>query len=156
MRDDNAFYFSILPTGDPDIPAPSPQIQQDALDDVQQQFVTLMEQAAVDPDPWKAIRIMVNAEKILGIYTNCRFNMLAKAEAEFQSDLHKIWRMARRQFIRRALLSPAHEFPLYLDDQRNPELCLDGPDALEDFHAVERHLDERQPLFDDLHKHQRN
>lgn len=153
MRDEKfPFHYSVLPIDElPSDPKPlSPETQQDALDDIQAQFVEYMTLVVRDPDPWVAIRIMVNCERILDSYTSEGFVMLAPVQAKLQADLHKVWRMARRQFLKRALLSPAHEFPLYLADCRDPELGLDGPDAIADFDAVVRHLEEGGPLYGDL------
>jgi hypothetical protein len=156
MRDeDNPFHYSVLPIdpfpGDP-TPSPSAETQQCALDDIQHQFVAYMTVAVQDPDPWKAIRIIVNCEKILDTYTSEGFDLLAEFQIELQADLHKVWRMARRSFIKRALLSPAHEFPLYVADFRDPKLGLDGPDANADFDAVVQHIEEGGPLYEDLRK----
>jgi hypothetical protein len=155
MHDDNPFHFSILPIDpfyDTKPTPPSAETQQDALNDIQQQFVTYMSRAVAERDAFKAVRLIANCERICDAYTSEKYPLLAKFQAELQSDMYKVWRMARRQFIKRALLSPAHEFPLYLADLRDPKLHLDDADSLADFHAVERHLDARQPLFADLHK----
>jgi hypothetical protein len=153
MRDDedNPFHY---PAGfyecvnDP-LP-PSRETQECALFDIQVQFVECMERALAEPDPWVAIRIMVNCERILDTYARERFVMLAPVQRELQADLHKVWRMERRRFIKRALLSPANEFPLYVAAARDPKLGLDGPDADADFDAVVRHLEEGGPLNGDL------
>jgi hypothetical protein len=155
MNDDKfPFHYSVLPFDEfPSDPiAPSAETQQDALDAVQQQFVRYMERAVEEPDPWIAIRIMVNCERILDSYTSEGFAMLVPVQAELQADLHMVWRMERRRFIKRALLSPANEFPLYVAAARDPKLGLDGPDADADFDAVVRHLEEGGPLYGDLRK----
>lgn len=158
MRDDEdtLFHYSpLLFECAPDPWPPSREMQQCVLEDIQQQFCTYMERALRDPDPWKAIRIMANAEKIFDAYIRERFTMLVPFRRELQADLHKAWRMARRQFIKRALLSPPNEFPLYVANARDPELGLDGPDAIEDLEAVVRHLETREPLNGDLRKRPR-
>ena len=152
MHDENnGKQCSILPFI-PDQPtAPSSDTQQEALDAILREFVSAMTEAEADPNPWRAIKVMVNCEKILDAYTSEGFDSLAEFQQELRADLRKVWRMARRQHIKRALLSPPHEFELYLDDMRH----LDGADAIADFHMVESHLDEGQSLFDDLRKQQR-
>jgi Leu/Phe-tRNA-protein transferase len=155
MRDDDdspfhypaGFYESVT-----DPWPPSRETQECALFDIQVQFVECMERAVQDPDPWVAIKIMVNAERILDAYARGRFVMLAPVRDELRADLHKVWRMERRRFIRRALLSPADEFPRYLAAARDPKLGLDGPDADADFDAVVRHLEQGGPLYGDLRK----
>ena len=67
-----------------------------------------------------------------------------------QATLFTFWRMARRQFLKRALKAPDHEYQFYLDTLR--EGWLDGLDALADFRATERHVDEGASLFGDLRK----
>ena len=152
MHDKNGKPCSILPLI-PDQPtSPSAETQQEALDTVLHEFVAAMERAERDPDPWASIRIMANAEKILGIYCEEGFTELQEFRDELKSDLRKVWRMARRQHIKRALLSPPDEFQHYLADMHG----LDGPNALDDFHAVEAHLDLDQPLNEGLLKRQRN
>lgn len=158
MRDEkDPFHYSVLPIDEfPSDPRPpSAEIQQEALDDIKAQFVRYMTIAVQDPDPWVAIRIMVNCERILDSYTTEGFVMLAPVQAELQADLHKVWRMERRRFIKRALLSPADEFPRYLTTARDPKLGLDGPDADADFDAVVRHIEAGGPLFADLRKRDR-
>jgi hypothetical protein len=119
---------------------------------VTQQFVEYMTRAVAERDPLKALRLLINAERICNSYTATGFVRLAELQGELQSNLHTIFCMARRQFIKRALLSPAHEFRLYLDDMRDPSLHLDGRDALADYERVIAHLDSGEPLNADLHK----
>jgi hypothetical protein len=153
MNDDNPFHY---PPGfyecanDPW--PPSRETQECVLHDIKAQFVEYMTLAAQDPDPWVAIRIMANCERVLDAYTKERFTMLRPTQRELQADLHKVWRMARRKFIKRAMLSPPDEFPVYLANARDPELGLDGLDAIADCDAVERHLNEGVPLNEDLLK----
>jgi hypothetical protein len=71
----------------------------------------------------------------------------------FPGDRHRAARIIRRTIIRNALRASEAVFKRYY----RPQLArLDGPDAVEDFRAVERHLDERKPLFDDLRKRRVN
>ena len=157
MRDeDNSFRYTVpLYECATDPWPPSRETQECALFDIKAQFVECMERVLADPDPWVAIKIMVNAERILDAYVRERFHMLAPVQAELKADLHKVWRMARRKFLRAALLSPAHEFPQFLATARDPKLGLDGVDADADFDAVVRHLEAGGPLFDDLRKRDR-
>ena len=150
MRDEEGDHFHY--SGDTNPTQPSAETQQEARDDIMQQFVTYMERALQEPDPWKAIRIMANGEQICDIYTSGGFDMLQGFQSELRRDLWKVWRMTRRRFIKAALLSPPHEFPLYFADMRNPELHLDGRDALADFKAVCKHLDRGKPLFAGLRR----
>ena len=114
MRDEKfPFHYSVLPIDEfPSDPRPpSRETQQDALDDIEAQFVKYMKLARADPDPWAAIQIIINAERILDEYASAGFDRLAPFQAAVQRDLWNAWRCVRRQFIKRALLSPAHEFP---------------------------------------------
>src|SRR6516164_6517225 len=97
MHDDEKypFHYAVLPL-DPlpdDYPtAPSAETQQYAIDDIEAQFVALMAQARQDPDPWKAIKIIINLEKMLDSYTSEGFDMIVPFQAAVQSDLRNVWR----------------------------------------------------------------
>ena len=129
---------------------------QDALDDILHEFVAAMTLAEDCADPMEAIRVMARAEKILGIFVEAGFGNCAEYRQELRNDLDTIRRMARRQFIKRALLAPNHEVEAYLADMHNPKLHFDGADASEEFEAACQHLDCGRPLNDGLLKRQRN
>jgi hypothetical protein len=155
MRDDDTIHCSTLLLN----PWPERQgwpipedIQNDTLQEIASQVIRYAEAALQQKDMKRAISVMVNGECLLAGYTAKRFYSLEPFQAHIHDTLNTIWRMARRQFIKRALLSPPHEFQLYLDDMRDPKLGLDGADAIADFEAVCRSLDSGEPLNADLRK----
>jgi hypothetical protein len=130
---------------------PSPWDQHEARAEVLHQLTSYLFFALKNKDdPWQPIKIMVRAERLVSIYVDAGFDLMEDLQAELQHTLHAAFRLARRQFIKRALLSPDHEFPLYVADMRDPALRLDGPDAIDDLAAVQAHLDHGRSLLDDL------
>jgi hypothetical protein len=95
-----------------------------------------------------ALKRFARAEKVIAQYTDVNFTMLEPMQQALQATLHTFWRIARRQFIKRALKAPDHEYSLYLDTFR--EGWLDGKDADEDFRAAERHVDEGARLMEGI------
>jgi hypothetical protein len=127
-------------------------VQRDALNEIATQIFEYVEEALKQRDPWEAASIMAKGERCLAGYTAEKFDQLLPLQQALQATLHTFWRMARRQFLKRALKAPDHEFPLYLATARDPKLGLDGPDADADFDAVVRHLEGGGPLYGDLRK----
>jgi hypothetical protein len=93
---------------------------------------------------------MARAEKLIDIYVQEQFDELIPIQERLRRTLHTAWRMARRAYIRAALKCSDEEYPRYLADMRDPKLGLDGPDALDDFRAAERHVDLGVPLMQGL------
>jgi hypothetical protein len=157
MRDYNGeprFHFSVLPIdplpSDRGKPTP-PHIELEAFLDVSGQILGYLSAALKNKDdPWKAFAVIAAGEKIVACYVNYQFLMMRPFHRQLQATLHKAWRCARRQFIKRALKAPDWEYPKYLATFK--EGWLDGEDAQEDFRAVERHLDEGLSLFGDLRR----
>jgi hypothetical protein len=125
-------------------------IQRGALDEIATQIFEYVEEALKQRDPWAAASIMAKGEKVIATYTAEKFDQLLPLQQALQATLHTFWRMARRRFIRAALRAPAYEYELYQQDFKSG--MFDGEDALEDWHAVEAHLDEGRALFNDLHR----
>jgi hypothetical protein len=126
-------------------------MQRVALDEIATQIFHIVEEALKQKDdPWAAARVFARGERYVALYTAEKFTMLEPLHQALQATLHTFWRMARRQFIKRALKAPDHEYPLYLDTFR--EGWLDGVDAQADFRAAERHVDEGASLFGDLRR----
>ena len=148
------FGFSILPIN----PYPwlrhqptDPRIQREAFLDVSEQILGYLSAAVKNKDnPWKAFEVIAKGEQIVAAYVQNGYPSMEPFQLQLQETLHKAWRCARRRFIRAALRAPDHEYQKYLATCK--EGWLDGPDAQEDFRAVERHLDEGLSLFGDLHK----
>jgi hypothetical protein len=125
------------------------QTQRQVLDEIASQLFEVLEEALKRrDDPWRAISIIARGERLLAQFTAVNFTMLEPFRRQVQATLHKQWRVARRRFIRAALKAPDHEYQSYLNTFR--EGWLDGPDALEDFQAAERHVDEGRRLFEGL------
>src|SRR5262249_1987544 len=101
-------------------------------------------------DHWKVFRIIARAERLLGIYTSENFDHLLPIHRELQNTLHLAFRIVRRAFIRRALTCPEDQRAAYDEYIRSGK--LEGPDAVADYEAVEKHLDEGRALYDDLHR----
>jgi hypothetical protein len=130
---------------------PTPEAECVAFIDITDQVIESISLALQSKgDPWRAIRVMASAEQIMDLYASHRFISFLPLQRQLQATLHSVWRMTRRRFIRAALRAPDHEYELYQRDFKSG--IFDGEDALEDWHAVERHLDEGRALFDDLHR----
>jgi hypothetical protein len=156
MRDDDDIRigYSVLPFNPLnfwDTSPVYPAIQRQALEDTARQIIDCLSEALKrKDDPWLAMRVIVRGESIVANYVRHRFETMEPFQRQMQGTIHKLWRCARRQFIKRALKAPDHEYQKYLATFR--EGWMDGPDALEDFQAAERHLDEGLSLFSDLRK----
>jgi len=123
--------------------------QRDTLHEIASQVIRYVEEAQKNKDdPSRAISIIVKGERLLGEYTAEKFDQLLPFQQALQAILHTFWRMARRQFIKRALKAPDHEYPEYLKTFR--EGWLDGPDSTEDFRAAVRHVDQGARLMEGL------
>jgi hypothetical protein len=126
------------------------ETQRQVLDEMASQLFEVLEEALKQKDPWAAVKIFARGERIVAQYTAVNFTMLEPLHQALQATLHTFWRMARRQFLKRALKAPDHEYQFYLDTLR--EGWLDGLDAQADFRCAERHVDFGASLFGDLRK----
>ena len=126
------------------------ETQRQVLNEIASRIFEYVEEALNQKDIWAGISIIARGERVLGKYTAENFDQLLPFQRQLQGTLHTVWRMTRRRFIRAALRCPDHEYPKYL--ATFTEGWLDGPDALADFHAAERHVDEGLSLFSDLRK----
>jgi hypothetical protein len=101
-------------------------------------------------DVWKSLRIVAQAERLMGEYTSEGFYLLLPMQRDLQFTLHMAWRMARRQFIKHALLCPPNQTETYVRHFR--ELGWRGGEAVADFRAVEAALARGESIFDDLRR----
>jgi hypothetical protein len=99
-------------------------------------------------DPLKPIRIFARTERLLAEYVEYNFHRLMPLQRELRDVVHTACRMARRAFIKRALTCPEEDQPFYDDFIRAGK--LEGPNAVEDYRAVERHLDFGKKLMNGL------
>jgi hypothetical protein len=131
--------------------APTPEAEHVAFIDLTGQVIESISLALENKfDPWRAITVMAGAERLMDLYASHGFTSLLPLQRQLQATLHTAWRMARRRFVRAALRAPAQEYEAYQATFKSG--MFDGPDALADWHAVERHLDEGRALFSDLHR----
>jgi hypothetical protein len=158
--DDSPFTYSVLPfclsPEERDLP-PHPNSHREPFFDVTRQIIELLSAALKERnDVWKPIRIMIQAERLIGEYTSEGFSLLLPIEQDLRETLRKAWRIERRIFIKRALSCPPEQIPEYREYLKEEWLSASPwghpGDAVEDFRAVEQHLKEGQALFDDLHK----
>lgn len=120
-------------------------VQSEVFDEIYQQLWDYLLAAYQNRDDrWQALRIIIQAEKLIAEYTRQGFYLLNP----LAEVLNLLFRAERRIFIRRAVLCREAERPIYKEALKR----FEGPDALADFDAVQRHLDEGGPLFDDLRK----
>jgi hypothetical protein len=96
-------------------------------------------------DRWQAVKIIIQAEKLIAQYTDAGFDLLIP----LQEVLHQLFRAERRIFIRRALLCREQDRPIYKAALKKWD-C--DADAAADFRVVERHLSEGRALFADLRR----
>jgi hypothetical protein len=145
QRDDDLspFHFSVLPI-DPENPfnprPPSPEIEQEALTDILCQLVTHLTAAAKvsRSDPFRAIRVLANCERICAEYTG--FILLADFQRELKTNLRSALRKARRAFLREAFLCRKDEFPAYLQTMRDTGWRSSHAEAQADFDQVVHEL----------------
>jgi hypothetical protein len=95
-------------------------------------------------DHWQALRIIIQAEKLIAEYQDWGFDLLNP----LQEVLHQLFRAERRIFIRRALLCREQDRPIYKEALKR----WDGPDGADDFRAVVAALDCGASMFADLRR----
>jgi hypothetical protein len=152
--DDNPFHFSVLPFPSKLRP-PSPATQQAVLDDISRQLIVFLSLAKKDKrNPFRALSILANCERVLDVYTSAGYDQLSEFKHALQTDLRTALRMARRYFIRQVLLSSKEELPDIMEEFYATGWKYRG-EALKDYKIVEAHIDYGMDLFADLHKRQR-
>jgi hypothetical protein len=145
--------FALYPW-DKDEP-PDPGVHRDVFFEITSQLIKYLSAALKERDDvWKPFRIMAQAEKLMGEYTSEGFYLLLPIQRDLQDTLHTAWRMARRQFIRRALRCQPHETETFI--RYFKEFDWKGAEAMEDFRAVESALARGVSIFDDLRRHHRS
>ena len=118
------------------------------------QLISFLEAALKDrDDPDRPLRIIAKAERLVATYTSEGFYLLEPFHRDLRDTLHTAFRMARRQFIRRALRCQPHETERFVRHFRKPE--WEGAEAMEDYWAVESALREGRNIFEDLHRDHR-
>jgi hypothetical protein len=142
--------FAIIPW-EKDLP-PEPRTHRHVFAEISSQLLDFLTDAVAAAkaggDCLKPIRIMVQAEKLIDEYTREGWFMLDPLQTDLQSTILLAHRAARRELIRRALTCAAADRPYFDGILRSGK--LDGPGAVEDFRAVEAHIDEGRSLYDDL------
>jgi hypothetical protein len=148
MRDDPEASCSILPFNHLDFWDTSPvdpDIQRDAFEEIYGQLFQYLDAAYQNrEDRWQALRIIIQAEKLVSEYYRQGFTILLP----LQEVLHDLFRAERRIFVRRALLCREEDRPLYKEALKKWE----GPGAADDFRIVERALAHSANMFDDLRR----
>jgi hypothetical protein len=120
--------------------------QLDAFEEISGQILEYLSAAYENrEDRWQAVRIIIQAERLVAEYLATEFDLLLP----LQEVLHRLFRAERRIFIRRALLCREEYRPIYKEALK----CWDcDADAAEDFRVVEQHLHEGKRIFDDLRR----
>jgi hypothetical protein len=157
--DDLPFTYRVLPIclspEERDLPA-HPDSQREAFFDITGQIIEHLSAALkkTKEDPWAAIKVIVKGERIVAEYVEEGFDLLAPIQRDLQDTLHTAWRMARRQFIRRALRCQPHETETFI--RYFKEFDWKGAEAMEDFRAVESALARGVSIFEDLRRDHRS
>jgi hypothetical protein len=157
--DDLPFMYSVLPIclslEERYLPV-HPDSQRQAFFDVTGQIIEALSVALkkTKEDPWAAVRVIVKGERIVAEYVDEGFDLLEPFQRDLQDTLHTAWRMARRQFIRRALRCQPYETETFIRHFR--ELGSSGAEAMEDFRAVESALMRGVSIFEDLRRRHRS
>jgi len=120
-------------------------IQLDVFSEIYEQLFEYLAAAYKNrEDRWQAVRIIIQAEKLIAEYLEVGFDLLIP----LQEVLHQLFRVERRIFIRRALLCREEDRPIYTEALKR----WDGVDASEDFRAVEAALERGKDMFADLRR----
>ena len=87
-----------------------PAIQTDAFNEIFEQLWDYLNAAYRNrEDRWQAVRIIIQAEKLVAEYMGFGWNLMQP----LADVLHQLFRVERRVFIRRALLCKEENRPLY-------------------------------------------
>jgi hypothetical protein len=135
---------SIFPSDD----LVDPRAQRDAYNEICGRAFGYMFAAVKNKDPWQAIRLLIQAERLVGEYVVGGFERLIPLQEEFRDLLRDLIRVERRVVIRRALLCREKDIPRYTEVLR----AWEGPDATEDFWIVDRALKRGGDIFADLRR----
>jgi hypothetical protein len=157
MRDDPVIDCHVIPINPiiGDNSPPDPGVHREVFLEITSQLIDFLSEALKErDDPNRPLRIIAQAEKVIGMYTSIGFYLLDPIQRDLQDTLHTAWRMARRQFIRRALRCQPHEIDTYVRHFR--ELGWKGAEAMEDFRAVESALGQGVSIFEDLRRDHRS
>jgi len=120
-------------------------VQRDVFDEIYGQlFRYLLAAYQNREDRWQAVRIIIQAEKLVAEYLAEGFDLLIP----LQEVLHSLFRVERRIFIRRALHCREEDRPIYKEALKKWE----GMDAMEDFRVVEVALARGANMFEDLRR----
>jgi len=148
-EDDPEINCSILPFNPLDYWDRSPvdlNIQREAFDEVYEQiFEYLLAAYKNRKDHWQAVRIIIQAERLVAEYMGFGFTLFQP----LQEVLHQLFRVERRIFIRRALLCREEYKPTYKEALKRWDV---DADAMDDFRAVERALERGGAMFEDLRR----
>jgi hypothetical protein len=121
-------------------------VQRDVFDEIYGQlFEYLLAAYQNKEDRWQALRIIIQAEKLIAEYQDWGLDLLTP----LQEVLHQLFRVERRVFIRRALLCREEDRPIYREALRRWD-C--DADAADDFRAVKAALARGKDLFADLRR----
>jgi hypothetical protein len=131
-----------------DIPI-APSAQREAFNEISGKAFAFCFAAIKAKDPWRSIRMLVRAEKLVGEYVLGGFDRLLPLQEEFRSLLRDLIRVERRLVIRRALLCKEDERPQWKKALKAWDW---GPDASADYWAVERALRRGADIFADLRR----
>jgi hypothetical protein len=139
------------------VPGPAvPDFQRAAHDEITAQLFDYLEKALQNKDdPWQAIKVIANGERILAIYVNAACDRLEPLRADLARTLHVAARMARRFFIKKAFSCSNEDYPKYNKWLREFGWSLGDPLVAEDYKAVRAHLDFGKALFADIHRRTR-
>jgi hypothetical protein len=148
---DPALRYGSLPFcfTDPDAPI-NPEAHRLTFLDVGHQIIEHVEAALKRKDDRAAFRMMAKGERIVAAYVAEGFFLFEPFQQQLRESVYLSLRLARREFIRRALTCPEDRRPFYDEFIRSG--ALEGPGAVEDYEIVERHLDEGKALWDDLRR----
>ena len=149
MSDDPHFRYGTLPIFEKVFP-PDPNTHRVTFLDIGHQILEHLETAVKNKDERMAFRVMAKGERILNEYVAEGFSLCEPLQRQLQDSVFFSLRVMRREFIRRALTCAKEEQPQF--DAFIKSGKLEGPGAVEDYEAVERHLDEGRALFDDLRR----
>src|SRR5262249_20791676 len=116
------FYTGLLPLNIPGDLSPIPgtllpprQLQREVCEEIVQQLIEHVQGviSKYPDDVWLPFQILARAEKLITSYIEEEFDELVPLQQEVRRTLHTRWRMARRKFIRRALMCADDARPLY-------------------------------------------
>jgi hypothetical protein len=133
----------------PERAGPPADYQHEIFHEIMVPFTQYLFAAVKTKDYDLAIRLIVRAEQILDHHTQNDFDLFLPTQRQFQADLRRIGRFARRELIRRTLTCTEAEYPKFI--AMLERVVTDDFD--EDWEVVKRALAEgRKNIFDDLRR----